>query len=148
MGFVFILTLPVPSTSESCIEIKIKLNFYFHTFTKPFEAPKRSVKRKIWLNFFSLSRIGTGRVKTSCFSIIKILRFFYVLHFSVLMKRYCHSHYVENSSLDWPDFVIPSFKFSRIPFDFFEFSKFRSRTYWIISLSWFWLRHSVVCVPN
>ena len=26
-----ILTLPVPCISESCIEIKIKLNFYFHT---------------------------------------------------------------------------------------------------------------------
>ena len=27
----FLLTRPVPCTSESCIEIKIKLNFYFHT---------------------------------------------------------------------------------------------------------------------
>ena len=30
--------------SESCIEIKIELNFYFHT---SFEAPQRSVKIKI-----------------------------------------------------------------------------------------------------
>ena len=44
--------------SESCIEIKIKLNLYFHTslwcskgfmkaFIKTFEAPQRSVKIKI-----------------------------------------------------------------------------------------------------
>ena len=44
------LTLNVPCISESCIEIKIKLNFYFHTslwclkrfykaFIKPFETP-------------------------------------------------------------------------------------------------------------
>ena len=51
---------PVPFISESCIEIKIKLNFYFHTslwclkrfyegllkaLIKPFEAPQRSVKK-------------------------------------------------------------------------------------------------------
>ena len=47
------LTLNVPCISESCIEIKIMLNFYFHpslcakAFTKPFEAPQRSVKIKI-----------------------------------------------------------------------------------------------------
>ena len=55
------LTLKDPLISESCIEIKIKLNFYFHTslwclkrfyegfkaFIKPFEAPQRSVKIKI-----------------------------------------------------------------------------------------------------
>ena len=48
-----ILTLPALSISESCIKIKISLNFYFHTslwclkgltkafkaFIKPFEAP-------------------------------------------------------------------------------------------------------------
>ena len=48
----------------SCIELKIKLNFYFHTslwwskgfmkafkaFIKPFDAPQRSVKIKIWLH--------------------------------------------------------------------------------------------------
>ena len=49
LGF---LTLPAPSISESCIEIKIKLKFYFHTSLwclniKPFEAPQRSVKIKI-----------------------------------------------------------------------------------------------------
>ena len=50
-----------PGTSESCIKIKINLNFYFHTFwwclkgfmkdfkpfIKPFEAPQGSVKSKI-----------------------------------------------------------------------------------------------------
>ena len=53
------LTLPVLRISENCIEIKIKLNFYFHipcgtskgfmkvfrTFVKPFEATQ-SVKIK------------------------------------------------------------------------------------------------------
>ena len=34
----------------------------FKAFTKPFEAPQRSVKIKILLNFFSSSGIGTGRV--------------------------------------------------------------------------------------
>ena len=46
--------------SESCVEIKIKLNFYFHScgasegfvkalkaFIKPIEAPQRSGKIKI-----------------------------------------------------------------------------------------------------
>ena len=49
-----VLTLPVPCISKSCIEIKIKLNFYFHffvvpqkAFIKPFEAPQTSVKIKI-----------------------------------------------------------------------------------------------------
>ena len=32
-------------------------------FIKPFEAPQRSVKIKIKLDFFSSSGIGTGRVK-------------------------------------------------------------------------------------
>ena len=55
------ITLPVPCITESSIEIKIKLNFYFHTFLwclkrfyeglkafiKPFDAPQRSVKIKI-----------------------------------------------------------------------------------------------------
>ena len=68
------LTLPALCISESCIKIKIILNFYFHTFLwclkmfyeafiKPFVAPKRSVKIKIWVNFFSSSGIGTERVK-------------------------------------------------------------------------------------
>ena len=47
----FKLTLPAPCNSESCIEIKIMLNFYFHTslwcLKMPFEAPQRSVKIKI-----------------------------------------------------------------------------------------------------
>ena len=50
-----LLTLKVPCISESCVEMKIKLNFYFHTFLvvpqkafiKPFEAPQRNVKIKI-----------------------------------------------------------------------------------------------------
>ena len=62
-----VLTLKDPFISESCIEIKIELNFYFHTsfkaFIKPFEAPQRSVKIKISLNFFTLSGIRMLRVK-------------------------------------------------------------------------------------
>ena len=34
----------------------------FKAFITTFEAPKRSVKIKIQVNFFPLSRIGTGRV--------------------------------------------------------------------------------------
>ena len=60
--FYIVLTLKVPCISESCIEIKIKLDFYFHTSfwcikrfyestIKPFEAPQRSVKRKFNLIF-------------------------------------------------------------------------------------------------
>ena len=49
------LTLPILCISESCIEIKINLNFYLYAcpkgfikaFIKPFEEPQRSVKIKI-----------------------------------------------------------------------------------------------------
>ena len=37
----------------------------FKAFMKPFEAPKRSVKIKISVNFFALPGIETGRVKTT-----------------------------------------------------------------------------------
>ena len=60
------LTLPVPCISESCIEIKIKLNFYFHTsllclkdFILNLLRHHKEVKTKIYLNFFSL-RLGLG----------------------------------------------------------------------------------------
>ena len=45
-----VLTLKDPIISESCIEIKNKLNFIFTLLcgaSKGFEAPKRSVKIKI-----------------------------------------------------------------------------------------------------
>ena len=62
-----LLTLNVLCISESYIEIKINLIFYFHASlwcSKCFmEAPQKSVKIKIWLNFFSSSGIRTGRVK-------------------------------------------------------------------------------------
>ena len=35
----------------------------FKVFMKPFEAPQISVKIKTLVNFFSVSRIGVGRVK-------------------------------------------------------------------------------------
>ena len=55
------LTLPAPEISESCIKMKIELNFCFHTSSwclkrfykglqglqKTFGAPQRSVKIKI-----------------------------------------------------------------------------------------------------
>ena len=37
-----------------------------YAFIKPLEAPQRSVKIKIWLNFLSSSWAGTGRVNFSC----------------------------------------------------------------------------------
>ena len=37
----------------------------FKAFIKPFEAPQRSAKIKIELNFFSSAGIGTGRVKSA-----------------------------------------------------------------------------------
>ena len=60
------LTLNVPCVSESCIEIKIKLNFYFHIscgtskgFMKAFKAFMK----------VSSSVIGTGRVKDNSLSL-------------------------------------------------------------------------------
>ena len=52
------LTLNVPCISESCVEVKIKFLFWhfsvmpqkvlWRPFIKPFEAPQRSVKIKLW----------------------------------------------------------------------------------------------------
>ena len=55
----WLLTLPTPRISESCIKIKINFNVYFHT---PFEAPQRSVKIKIKLKltFFVRNRNVKG----------------------------------------------------------------------------------------
>ena len=69
------LTLPVPCISESCIEIKIKLNFCFHTslwcirrfykglkaLIKPFKVPQRSVKTKLKLKLIFSLRPELGR---------------------------------------------------------------------------------------
>ena len=85
----FVLTFKDLFISESCIEI-IELNFYFHTalgclkryyegaskgimnafkaFIKLFEAPQRSAKIKIQLNFFTLSGIGTLRANIHNFA--------------------------------------------------------------------------------
>ena len=41
----------------------------FKTFIKPFEAPQKSVKIKISVNFFSSFRIRMGRVKKGAESI-------------------------------------------------------------------------------
>ena len=72
------LTLPTQCISESYVKMKINLIVLFShffvvpqkylwrplkVFIKPFEAPQRSVKIKIYVNFFSSSRIGAGRVK-------------------------------------------------------------------------------------
>ena len=63
------LSLNVLCIFESCIEIKIKLKFYFHAslwclkrFYEGLKGTQRSVKIKIYLNFFSSSGIGTRRV--------------------------------------------------------------------------------------
>ena len=65
------LFLPFLCIPESCIEIKINLKFLFsHFFVVPqkkyenkyFEAPQRSMKIKIKVNFSFLSGIETIRV--------------------------------------------------------------------------------------
>ena len=69
--FNVLLTLPVLRISESCIEIKIKLNFYFHTslwclkrfyetFMKPFEAPQRCENKNL-NQFFLFARDWDGK---------------------------------------------------------------------------------------
>ena len=37
---------------------------FLKAFIKPFEAPQRSLKTKIYVNFFSSSEMKVGRVKT------------------------------------------------------------------------------------
>ena len=54
------VTLKDPFISESCIEIKIELNFYFHT---SLWCLKRFYEGLKGLNFFTLYRNGTLRVK-------------------------------------------------------------------------------------
>ena len=96
------LTLNVPCISESCVEIKIKFLFWhfsvmpqkvlWRPFIKPFEAPQRSVKIKIW---FSLEivinplkqRFTIGSEHCSAFRYLKLnirqnLFFFNLYHFS------------------------------------------------------------------
>ena len=53
------LTLKGLCISESCIEIKIKLNFYFHT---SLWCLKRFYEGFSGLNFFTLSGIGSLKV--------------------------------------------------------------------------------------
>ena len=55
---------PFPPRTESCIEIKINLNFCFHTSLWCLKSfLKGLVKIKIGGNFLSTSRIGMGRIK-------------------------------------------------------------------------------------
>ena len=60
-----ILTLFAPCISESCVKIKIDLNFYFTLLRDPSKGcvKKGSVKKRSRVNFLSLSGIGKGRVK-------------------------------------------------------------------------------------
>ena len=75
---VFLKSLPVPCISEGFIEIKIKFSFS-HFFVVPEKVLRRPLRslwnllrhcKEVWkkiflfLNFFSLSGIGTGRVKS------------------------------------------------------------------------------------
>ena len=50
------------SNQQTCF---VKKGVLLH---KPFEALQRSVKIKFYVNFFSSSEIGTGRVNMSMFS--------------------------------------------------------------------------------
>ena len=73
----FFLTLPVPCISESCIEIKIKLNFYFYTsfwclkrfcerlkgVHKTFRGTTKKCENKNLIYFFSSSGVRTGNLK-------------------------------------------------------------------------------------
>ena len=73
--------IKVPCISESYIEVKIKLIFYFHTslwwpLKKIFAPPQRSVKIFNFI-FFSSSWIGTGRVKMNL-SFSMVLYFFLI----------------------------------------------------------------------
>ena len=77
-----VLTLPVPCISESCIEITVQLNFYFHTswlglnrfyeglkgLRKTFWGATKKSENKNLPYFFSSSRIGTRGLK--CMQII------------------------------------------------------------------------------
>ena len=62
-----ILTLNFPYISEICVEIKIKLNFYFHTSL--WGTTKKSENEYLTFFFFS-SGIGTGRVRLKRFNIL------------------------------------------------------------------------------
>ena len=78
------LTLLAPCISETCIKIKIKVNFYFcsslcaskgfvkasKAFIKPFDAPQTSVKMRIEVNFLFRSGIVMGRVKVFFLKVI------------------------------------------------------------------------------
>ena len=78
------LSLPDPFISESCIKIKINLNFLFSyffivpkAFIKPFEATQKSVKIKIKLFFLFLrDRDGKGlrSIKNHSYWPLKILQ--------------------------------------------------------------------------
>ena len=91
------LTLPAPCISESCIKIKTNWNFYFNfswwylkrfmkalkAFIKPFQAPQRSAKIKISVNFFPLSGIGAGGV-----NLYFNLRFQWRVIFAIVIRCY------------------------------------------------------------
>ena len=72
------LNLPVPCISESWTEIKIKLNFYFHT---SLWCLKRFYEGLKGLNLFSSSGIGVERVNLRLVS--RRLEF---LHLFTLLK--------------------------------------------------------------
>ena len=70
-------------------------------FIKPFEAPQRHVKIKIQLNFFSLSRIETGRVNIGSKSRLSWLS--HVQLQSWLIPGHCVSHKNELAVKDTPE---------------------------------------------
>ena len=85
-----LLILPVPNISESCTEIKIKLNVYFDTSLwclKRFNEGLKGLHKTFWSTtkkcenknltyyFFYSSGIGTGRVKWEIFCKVKCAYF-------------------------------------------------------------------------
>ena len=87
-----ILIHPVPSISESFIYMAIFLDFFvFRDCIKPFEAPQRNIKMKIYINFFSSSGIGTWSVQVflSFLNWIGVCTLFFLLKLS-FRKLECH----------------------------------------------------------
>ena len=60
----------------------------FKAFIKPLEAPQRSVKIKIYVNYFPLSGIGAGRVKDPFLDNYSSIQIFNALITPYLPKRF------------------------------------------------------------
>ena len=66
---------------------------HIRAFIKPFEAPQRSVKIKIYLNFFTLPGIGTLRVKNHLNKIFFVFTKFSInFHEYIRMEKLGYKH--------------------------------------------------------